>query len=115
VVPPPEKPHTSTLRQGFIPDTERVIVIEDAAELDLTNTFVEYYLTKQRSSADDTVVIEFGQLLQTALRMRPDRIIVGEILSPEGADALCSQHPTQDTTGPCPLSTPTTPTAHCQG
>lgn len=73
---------------GFIPDIERVIVIEDAAELELTNSFVDYYLTKQRASADDEVTIDFKQLLQATLRMRPDRIIVGEILSPEGADAM---------------------------
>jgi pilus assembly protein CpaF len=76
------------IASGFIPDTERVIVIEDAAELDLTNSFVEYYLTKQRASADDQVTIEFKQILQSVLRMRPDRIIVGEILTAEGAEAM---------------------------
>jgi pilus assembly protein CpaF len=73
---------------GFIPNRERVIVIEDARELKLSNSRVEYLLTKEKASADDTVVIGFDQLLRAALRMRPDRILVGEILDAAGARAM---------------------------
>jgi len=73
---------------GFIPDSERVLVIEDARELNLTNSQVEYLLTKEAASADDTVVIGYDKLLRAALRMRPDRIVVGEILDAKGARAM---------------------------
>ena len=73
---------------GFIPDTERVIVIEDTSELELANSFVEYYLTKEKASADDTVVVGYPELLEASLRIRPDRIIVGEIRSADGAMAV---------------------------
>lgn len=76
------------IASGFIPDSERVLVLEDARELKLTNTNVEYLLTKERASADDPIVIGLDLLLDGALRMRPDRILVGEIIKPPGAAAM---------------------------
>lgn len=73
---------------AFIPDSERVVTIEDALELALTNTHVEQLVTKEVSSADDEVVIGQGELLRSALRMRPDRIIVGEIRDSEGCAVM---------------------------
>ncbi|MGZ4639146.1 MAG: CpaF family protein, partial [Actinomycetes bacterium] len=73
---------------AFIPDSERVITIEDALELSLTNTFVESLLTKEASSGDDTVIIGQPELLRATLRMRPDRVIVGEIRDSGGCAVM---------------------------
>jgi pilus assembly protein CpaF len=70
---------------SFIPDSERVITIEDAFELQLANTHVVSLQTKEASSRDDTVHVTLADLLRNTLRMRPDRIIVGEIREAEGA------------------------------
>lgn len=70
---------------SFIPDSERVITIEDAFELQLANTHVVSLQTKEASSSDDTVSVTLSDLLRNTLRMRPDRIIVGEIREGEGA------------------------------
>lgn len=69
----------------FIPPTERVITIEDAFELQLANTHVVALQSKEKASADDQVVVDQSDLLVAALRMRPDRIIVGEIREPKAA------------------------------
>jgi pilus assembly protein CpaF len=74
------------LLSSFIPDTERVITIEDAFELKLANTHVVSLQTKEASSLDDTISVGLADLLRNTLRMRPDRIIVGEIR--EGAGAM---------------------------
>ena len=74
------------LLSSFIPDTERVVSIEDAFELKLANTHVVSLQTKEASSLDDTVSVTLAELLRNTLRMRPDRIIVGEIR--EGAGAM---------------------------
>lgn len=63
----------------FIPDSERVITIEDAFELQLSNRHVVSLQAKAKSSSDDTVVYTQEDLMIASLRMRPDRIIVGEI------------------------------------
>lgn len=73
------------LLSTFIPDNERVITIEDAFELKLANTHVVSLQTKEASSSDDTVSVTLANLLRNTLRMRPDRIIVGEIREGEGA------------------------------
>jgi pilus assembly protein CpaF len=68
-----------------IPDGERVITIEDAFELQLSNTHVVSLQAKQKATADDTIVITQADLLIASLRMRPDRIVVGEIREPSAA------------------------------
>lgn len=73
------------LLSTFIPDEERVISIEDAFELKLANTHVVSLQTKEAASSDDTVSVTLANLLRNTLRMRPDRIIVGEIREGEGA------------------------------
>lgn len=72
----------------FIPDTERVITIEDAFELQLSNTHWVALQAKQRASADDTVEISQADLMVACLRMRPDRIVVGEIREPSAAAVM---------------------------
>lgn len=69
----------------YIPDGERVITIEDSFELQLSNTHVVSLQAKQKATADDTIVISQADLLVASLRMRPDRIVVGEIREPSAA------------------------------
>lgn len=70
---------------AFIPDTERVITIEDTYELVLTNTHRLHLQTKAKASSDDKVAVTLADLLVMTLRMRPDRVIVGEIREGQGA------------------------------
>jgi pilus assembly protein CpaF len=72
----------------FIPTQERVLTIEDSYELSLPipNWLALQSLTK--ASADDQVSIRLPDLLVESLRMRPDRIIVGEIRQPEAASVM---------------------------
>lgn len=73
---------------GFIPDTERVITIEDSFELNLANRNWVALQTKEKASGDDTVIITQDMLLVNTLRMRPDRIVVGEIREGHGATVM---------------------------
>lgn len=73
---------------AYIPDHERIVTIEDAFELQLKNRFVVSLQTKERASGDDQVSITQADLLVNSLRMRPDRIIVGEIREPSGAQVM---------------------------
>lgn len=71
-----------------IPDHERVVTIEDSFELQINTTHVVPMQTKERASADDAVAITQADLLVSALRMRPDRIVVGEIREGGGATVM---------------------------
>lgn len=77
---------------GFIPDTDRILILEDVAELYIRKPHVisaEAQLDTHKSQ------IGFSDLLKAALRHRPDRIIVGEIRGPEARvflDALNTGH-----------------------
>jgi pilus assembly protein CpaF len=77
---------------GFIPDSDRILIIEDVAELRITKPHVisaEAQLDTHKSQ------IGFSELLRAALRHRPDRIIVGEIRGSEARvflDALNTGH-----------------------
>ena len=73
---------------NFIPDTERVITIEDAFELKLANKHVVSLQTKEAASMDDAIEVTLADLLRNTLRMRPDRIIVGEIREGLGATVM---------------------------
>lgn len=76
------------LLSSFIPLNERIVTIEDAFELSLTSKHIVSLQTKEASSADDTVSVSLSQLLKATLRLRPDRIIVGEIREGEGAEVM---------------------------
>ncbi len=77
---------------AFIPDGERILILEDVAELNIRKPHVisaEAQLDTHRSQ------IGFADLLKAALRHRPDRIVVGEIRGPEARvflDALNTGH-----------------------
>src|SRR5712691_5668160 len=72
---------------GFIPADERIITIEDAAELQLRQRHV-VTLEKRPANIEGAGEIPIRQLLVNALRMRPDRIVVGEVRGPEALDML---------------------------
>ena len=72
---------------GNIDPEERVVTLEDAAELNLRQPHVVRLETRAPSS-EHTGEITMRDLLKNALRMRPDRIIVGEVRGPEALEAL---------------------------
>ena len=72
---------------GFIPATERIVTIEDAAELQLRQTHVARLETRPANLEGKGAVAQ-RHLLINALRMRPDRIIVGEVRGEEALDML---------------------------
>lgn len=78
------------LLSNFIPETERVVTIEDSFELSLMNKHVVSLQTKESASIDDQVSVGMADLLRSSLRMRPDRIIIGEIREGEGARTMLS-------------------------
>jgi pilus assembly protein CpaF len=72
---------------GFIPSDERIVTIEDAAELQLRQTHVARLETRPANVEGKGAVVQ-RHLLINALRMRPDRIIVGEVRGEEALDML---------------------------
>jgi pilus assembly protein CpaF len=72
---------------AFIPDSERVITIEDAAELRLQQRHVGRLETRP-NNIEGVGEISTRDLVRNALRMRPDRILVGECRGPEALDML---------------------------
>jgi pilus assembly protein CpaF len=75
------------LLSGFIPEHERIVTIEDAAELQLRQVHVARLETRPPNIEGKGVVLQ-RHLLINALRMRPDRIIVGEVRGEEALDML---------------------------
>ena len=71
---------------GEIPPGERVVTIEDAAELQLSGHVVR--LEARPANAEGAGEITLQQLLRSALRLRPDRIILGEVRGPEALDLV---------------------------
>src|SRR6266513_913859 len=72
---------------SFIPDDERIVTIEDAAELQLRQEHV-VTLESRPPNIEGKGAIPIRELVRNALRMRPDRIIVGECRSGEALDML---------------------------
>lgn len=73
---------------GFIPKDERIITIEDNAELQIQNVDNLVRLEARAANLEGTQEITIRDLIKTALRMRPDRIIVGEVRGAEAGDFL---------------------------
>ncbi len=72
---------------SFIPDGERIITIEDAAELQLQQPHV-ISLEARPPNSEGAGEVRIRDLVRNALRMRPDRIIVGEVRGAEALDML---------------------------
>jgi pilus assembly protein CpaF len=72
---------------SFIPDGERIITIEDAAELKLDQRHW-LRLESRPANVEGTGQVAIRDLLRNALRMRPDRIVVGEVRGAEALDML---------------------------
>ncbi|NMD70122.1 CpaF family protein [Bacillus sp. DNRA2] len=72
---------------GFIPQDERIVTIEDAAELQLSQEHVIRLETKP-PNIEGKGAISIRELVKNSLRMRPDRIVIGEIRSGEALDML---------------------------
>jgi len=81
------KTTTLNVLSSFIPDNERVVTIEDAAELQLRQPH-KVRLESRPSRVDGTGRISIRELVVNALRMRPDRIVIGECRSGEALDML---------------------------
>ncbi|MFQ7849481.1 MAG: CpaF family protein [Sellimonas intestinalis] len=72
----------------FIPEDERIITIEDNAELRLQSLPNLVRLEARNANMEGEGRIDIRELIRTALRMRPDRVIVGEVRSAETIDML---------------------------
>ena len=73
---------------NFIPQDERIITIEDSAELQIKNIDNLVRLETRNAGPDGSGAITIKDLIKSALRMRPDRIIVGEVRGAEALDML---------------------------
>jgi pilus assembly protein CpaF len=80
---------TTTLNalSAFVPNDERIVTIEDAAELQLQQEHV-IPLEARPPNIEGEGEVRIRELVRNALRMRPDRIIVGEVRGPETLDML---------------------------
>ena len=76
-----------SILSGFIPNNERIVTIEDAAELQLRQNHV-VTLESRPPNIEGAGEITIRDLVRNALRMRPDRIVVGEVRSGETLDML---------------------------
>ncbi|MBQ1194295.1 MAG: Flp pilus assembly complex ATPase component TadA, partial [Lachnospiraceae bacterium] len=80
----------------YIPEDERIITIEDSAELQLLSAQNLVRLETRNANMDGVVPITIRDLIRTALRMRPDRIIVGECRGAEAIDMLAAMNTGHD-------------------
>ncbi|WP_202710293.1 CpaF family protein [Sporosalibacterium faouarense] len=73
---------------NFIPKDERIITIEDSAELRITNVKNLVSLETRDANTENKGEVTIRDLIKTSLRMRPDRIVVGEVRGKEALDML---------------------------
>lgn len=81
---------------NFIPREERIITIEDNAELQIRNIPNLVRLETRNANVEGCKPIAIRDLIKAALRMRPDRIIVGEVRSEEAIDLLMAMNTGHD-------------------
>ena len=81
------KTTTLNVLSSFIPDDERIVTIEDAAELRLRQEHV-IRLESRPANLEERGEITIRDLVRNALRMRPDRIIIGEVRDGAALDML---------------------------
>lgn len=72
---------------GLVPAAERVVIVEDSRELDPAHGHV-VRLECRPANAEGAGAVSMTQLVRQALRMRPDRLVVGEVRGPELCDLL---------------------------
>ncbi len=75
---------------GYIPKDERIITIEDSAELQIQGIENLVRMETKNANTEKSKPISIRDLIRTSLRMRPDRIIVGEVRGAEAMDMICS-------------------------
>ena len=73
---------------NFIPKSERIITIEDSAELQIENVENLVSLETRNANSAGVGAVSIRDLIRSSLRMRPDRIIVGEVRGAEALDML---------------------------
>ena len=73
---------------GRMPKTQRLLIIEDAAELQIKAEHVVNFETRKANVERGIKEVTIRDLMESALRLRPDRIIVGEVRGPEALDLL---------------------------
>lgn len=81
---------------AFIPSDERVITIEDSAELQIKGIENLVRLEVRNANSDGENEISIRDLIKSSLRMRPDRILVGEVRGPEAMDMLSAMNTGHD-------------------
>lgn len=81
---------------NYIPQNERIITIEDSAELQIRNIPNLVRLESRSKNNEGTVEITIRDLIKAALRMRPDRIIVGEVRDEAAIDMLMAMNTGHD-------------------
>ncbi len=81
------KTTTLNVLSSFIPDDERIVTIEDAAELQLRQDHV-VRLESKAANVEGKGAITIRELVKNSLRMRPDRIVIGEVRGGEALDML---------------------------
>lgn len=74
---------------SLVPDHERLVLVEDAPELSPTHPHVVRLLARS-ANVEGTGAVTLRDLVRQALRMRPDRVVVGEVRGAEVADLLCA-------------------------
>jgi pilus assembly protein CpaF len=71
-----------------MPKTQRLLIIEDSAELQIHAEHVVQFETRKGDPVRGITEVSIRDLVESALRLRPDRIIVGEVRGPEALDLL---------------------------
>ena len=89
------KTTTLNVLSSFIPNDERIVTIEDAAELQLKQDHV-VRLESRPSNIEGKGAVTIRDLVKNSLRMRPDRIIVGEVRDASALDMLQAMNPGHD-------------------
>lgn len=80
----------------YIPKTERIITIEDSAELQLRDVENLVRMETRNSNVEDENAITIRDLIKASLRMRPDRVIVGEVRDSAAIDMLTAMNTGHD-------------------
>ena len=104
------KTTTLNVLSSFIPDDERIVTIEDAAELQLKQDHV-VRLESRPANIEGKGAVSIRDLVKNSLRMRPDRIIVGEVRDASALDMLQAMNTGHDGS----ICTPTAPATRSRG